>query len=258
MKIKTALILCAGFGKRVQPITDNLPKPLIVYKDETLLENTINFLIKIKIKKIKINVFYLKEKIIDFINSKNFPINIEIVDDGDTIWDDSYIKSILEMEKIYFEKKIKNILLIVNNLTCFDKRFNGDFEVKNNILLKEKINNFKYTGCQIFNKELISHKQLNYFPISEIWDELLRESKLYGYEYKGEFKHLTDFEIYEKLFIQKTKRSFALSLSKYFAFLIFPFSDTINRGLPVGISKLEIFSLSKLNIYLHNDLIEFP
>jgi len=44
-------------------------------------------------------------------------------------------------------------------------------------------------------------KKLNYFPISEIWDELLRESKLYGYEHKGEFKHLTDFEIYEKLFI---------------------------------------------------------
>jgi len=72
MKIKTALILCAGFGKRVQPITDSLPKPLIVYKNETLLENTINFLIKIKIEKIKINVFYLKEKIIDFIDSKNF------------------------------------------------------------------------------------------------------------------------------------------------------------------------------------------
>ena len=69
--------------------------------------------------------------------------------------------------------------------------------------LKEikKINNFKYTGCQIFNKDLISHKQLNYFPISEIWDSLLRESNLYGYEHKGEFKHLTDFEIYEKLFI---------------------------------------------------------
>ena len=60
MKVKTALILCAGFGKRVQPITDSLPKPLINYKDETLLENTIKFLIKLKINKIKINVFYLK------------------------------------------------------------------------------------------------------------------------------------------------------------------------------------------------------
>ena len=228
MKIKTALILCAGFGKRVHPITNNLPKPLIIYKNVTLLENTINLLTKLKIEKIKINVFYLKEQIIDFVNKKNFPISIEIIDDGetilgtgggtlslinksneedvlvinpDTIWDESYINSIQEMEKIYFERRIKNILLIVNNKTCFDKRFNGDFEIKNNILLKEKINNFKYTGCQIFNKQIISHKQLNYFPISEIWDELLRESKLYGYEYKGEFKHLTDFEIYEKLFI---------------------------------------------------------
>ena len=42
MKIKTGIILCAGFGKRVQPITDTLPKPLIVYKEKTLLENTIN------------------------------------------------------------------------------------------------------------------------------------------------------------------------------------------------------------------------
>ena len=228
MKIKTGIILCAGFGKRVQPITDTLPKPLIAYKDKTLLENTINFLIKLKIDKIRINVFYLKEQIINFIKNKNFPVNIEIIDDGetilgtgggmlnlvkkseeqdvlvinpDTIWDDSYISSINKMEKIYFERKIKNILLIVNNSYCFDKRFNGDFEIKKNILLKEKINNFKYTGCQIFNRELILHKKLNYFPISEIWDTLLRESKLYGYEHVGEFKHLTDYEIYEKLFI---------------------------------------------------------
>ena len=228
MKIKTALILCAGFGKRVHPITNNLPKPLIIYKNVTLLENTINLLTKLKIEKIKINVFYLKEQIIDFVNKKNFPISIEIIDDGetilgtgggtlslinksneedvlvinpDTIWDESYINSIEKMENIYFEKQMKNILLIVNNKTCFDKRFNGDFEIKNNILFKEKINNFKYTGCQIFNKELILHKQLTYFPISELWDSLLRESKLYGFEHKGEFKHLTDFEIYEKLFI---------------------------------------------------------
>ena len=230
MKINTALILCAGFGKRVNPITTDTPKPLIMYKNATLLENTINLLIDLKIENIKINVFYLKEKIKNFIFKKNFPIKIEILDDGetilgtgggtlnlmnstnendvlvinpDTIWNSTYTKSIIEMEKFYFNQKIKNILLIVNNSFCFDKRFNGDFEFNDNILLKKKINNFKYTGCQIINKDLLSDKNITYFPISEIWDSLERENKLYGFEYKGEFLHLTDIEIYNKLFISK-------------------------------------------------------
>ena len=104
------------------------------------------------------------------------------------------------MEKIYFERKMKNILLIVNNSTCFDKRFNGDFEFKDNILLKKKINDFKFTGCQIINKDLLKNKNITYFPMSEIWDDLERENKLCGLEYSGEFLHLTDIEIYNKLF----------------------------------------------------------
>ena len=227
MKINTALILCAGFGKRVNPITRDIPKPLIVYKNTTLLENTIKFLIDLKIEHIKINVFYLKEKIKEFIKIKKFPVKIEVIEDGetilgtgggalnlinstnesdvlvinpDTIWDSNYLNSIIEMEKFYFYKKMKNVLLVVNNSFCFDKRFNGDFELKDGILLKKKINDFKYTGCQIINKELFKDKNTIYFPISEIWDDLERENKLYGLEYSGEFLHLTDIEIYNKLF----------------------------------------------------------
>ena len=107
------------------------------------------------------------------------------------------------MEKFYFDQKIKSVLLIVNNSFCFDKRFNGDFEFKDNILLKKKVNNFKYTGCQIINKETLANKNLTYFPMSEIWSNLERENKLYGFEYSGEFLHLTDIEIYNKLFISK-------------------------------------------------------
>ena len=58
MQIKTALVLCAGFGKRVLPITTDIPKPLIKYNNVALLENTINFLINLKIKSVKINTFY--------------------------------------------------------------------------------------------------------------------------------------------------------------------------------------------------------
>jgi len=52
MKIKTALILCAGFGKRLNPLTLEKPKPLLELNNITLLENTINLIKKLGIKKI--------------------------------------------------------------------------------------------------------------------------------------------------------------------------------------------------------------
>ena len=58
MKINTALILCAGYGKRLNPITLKIPKPLIKINEITLLENTINFLEKLEIEKIKINTYF--------------------------------------------------------------------------------------------------------------------------------------------------------------------------------------------------------
>ena len=51
MKIHTALILCAGFGKRLNPITINTPKPLLIIKDLTLLDHCINLIVKLNIKK---------------------------------------------------------------------------------------------------------------------------------------------------------------------------------------------------------------
>ena len=67
MKINTALILCAGYGKRLNPITLKIPKPLIEINEITLLENSINFLEKLEVKNIKINTFYLHDQIQNFI-----------------------------------------------------------------------------------------------------------------------------------------------------------------------------------------------
>ena len=53
--IKKAMILAAGFGKRIHPLTLEKPKPLLKIGDETLLSNTIKFLEHLKIKKIIIN-----------------------------------------------------------------------------------------------------------------------------------------------------------------------------------------------------------
>ena len=82
MKINTALILCAGYGKRLNPLTLSEPKPLLKINEITLLENCINLIDSLGIKKIIINTFYLKDKIEDFIRIKNFNLDIRIINDG--------------------------------------------------------------------------------------------------------------------------------------------------------------------------------
>ena len=70
MKINTALIMCAGFGKRLNPLTLETPKPLLKIKEKTMIERNIELILKLGIKNIIINTFYLEEKITDFIKKK--------------------------------------------------------------------------------------------------------------------------------------------------------------------------------------------
>ena len=72
MKINTALILCAGFGKRLNPLTLKTPKPLLKINNITMLENCINIITKLGVKKIFLNTYHLSEQFLDFIKGKNF------------------------------------------------------------------------------------------------------------------------------------------------------------------------------------------
>ena len=63
MTINKAMILAAGFGKRMLPLTEKIPKPLIMVGPKSLLERSIELLIKIGINELVINTHYLPQKI---------------------------------------------------------------------------------------------------------------------------------------------------------------------------------------------------
>jgi len=203
-----------------------VPKPLLKLNNTTFLEKAISLTKSLGIKKIKLNTFYLKEQIKKFIDNLNLDLDIEIVEDGskildtgggilnmikksneenflvlnsDTLWDDHYVNSIKEMEKIYFNKKLKNILLVVNKSLSFDDSLKGDFNFLNNKLKKSEVNNFIYTGCQIIKKSLFSKIDNDRFSILDIWNKLSIDENLFGYESKNKFYHVTNLEIYQKL-----------------------------------------------------------
>ena len=226
MKINTALILCAGLGERLKPITLTTPKPLLELKNISMLEKCINTIQELGIKKILLNTFHLENQIIEFIKNKNFSIDIEIIKDGkkilgtgggilnmikrsqekdfiifnpDTLWDKNYILEINKMKDFYFSNNLTNILLLTDNKKSFDISLKGDFDLKNNLLKKSEYNNFIYIGCQILNKNLFEKHKVCNFSILEIWNELLKRNKLNGFESYNEFYHLTNLETFKKL-----------------------------------------------------------
>ena len=226
MKINTALILCAGFGKRLNPLTLEKPKPLLQIKNQTILEVCIDTIIKLKVKNIFLNTFYLSEQISDYFKDKNFPVKINIIEDGrdildtgggvlnminhsrsndffvfnpDTIWNENYVSEINNMQKYYFQNKLSNVLLLVNKKLSFDNNLEGDFNLENNRIKKNDINNFIFTGCQILNKNLFNEYKIENFSVAKIWNELLIKQQLNGFESTNKFYHLTNLEIFKKL-----------------------------------------------------------
>ena len=226
MKINTALILCAGLGKRLNPLTLTTPKPLLELNNVTMLENCINMLIKLGVKKVFLNTFHLSKQIFEFIKKKNFSIDIQIISDGemildtgggilnmiknskdndfiifnpDTLWHKDYINEINKMQNFYFSNQLNNILLTTNKKLSFDKNLKGDFNLKKNLLKKKVNNDFIYIGCQILSRNLFENYKKQSFSISEIWNELEKKDKLNGFESFKKFYHLTNLETFKRL-----------------------------------------------------------
>ena len=226
--IKKAMILAAGFGKRINPLTLDCPKPLLKIGNETLLSNALKFLELLKIQQVVINVHYLKDQIIEYLKKNKFNLTINIVEEKnkildtgggvlnaiqyfsddpfliinpDTIWNINYANEFKKMEKLFFDNNSKCTLLIVNKEKSFDRYFKGDFNLNNNFISRKNNQklNYIYTGLQIINPELFLNYNEKIFSINKIWDKLIEKNELLGYESKIDFMHVSNLKIYKNL-----------------------------------------------------------
>ena len=191
-----------------------------------MLERCINLIIELGIKKILLNTFHLEKEIVKFIENKKFPIDIQIIEDGekildtgggilnmiknsnendfiifnpDTLWNEDYIIEINKMRDFYFLNNLDNILLLSEKEKSFDKNLKGNFNLKNNSIKKDENNDFIYIGCQILSRNLFKNYKVCNFSISEIWNELLKKNKFNGFESLNKFYHLTNLETFKRL-----------------------------------------------------------
>ena len=225
MKIKHGMVLAAGLGKRMQPLTISKPKPLIEINNISLLERAINLLINNGVQELSINIHYLPEQIKSFLDKKKFNANIFIsnetdllLDTGggvlvgtknfsdnpffvinpDTLWNNTYLEEIKKLEEIYLKNNKPSLLLVNKNLSL-DSSFIGDFNLKNGMISKDIKNQFIFTGLQIMKRSFLISEKSIVFSMNKIWSDLIKNKNLYGIESMQEFFHLNTFKMYNKI-----------------------------------------------------------
>ena len=224
MKIKHGMILAAGLGKRMQPLTLNKPKPLLEINNISLLERAIDLLINCGVAEISINVHYLPDQIKNFINKKKFNVQINISDETellldtgggvfaatnnfndnpffvinpDTLWSKAYIEETKKLEEVYFDNNKPSLLLVDKNLSI-DPSFAGDFNLKERLVSKGKENQFIFTGLQVTKRSYLKSDS-KVFSMNKVWSDLIEDKNLCGLESKQKFYHLNTFEMYNKI-----------------------------------------------------------
>ena len=218
MNIQHGMILAAGLGKRMQPLTLKTPKPLLKINNNTLLERAINLLISYGVQEISINVHYLPDQIKSFINRKKFKVKITIsneenllLDTGggvlkgtqnfgdnpffvinpDTVWSKIYLTELKSLEAIYL-KNNKPTLLLVNKKLSIDPSFKGDFNL-------DSKNQFIFTGLQIINRSVFTNEKSEVFSLNKVWNKLIKDKNLMGLESNQKFYHLNTSDMYRKI-----------------------------------------------------------
>ncbi len=205
-----AMILAAGLGTRLKPITDDTPKALVKINDRTLLEITIRKLIENDFRKIVINVHHFADKIRDFLDSNTFAADIFISDETDLLldtgggikyaqkfFDDSPVLvhnvdiiSNLNLKEFYqyhisddsiaslcVNKRISSRYLLFNN----DNILCGWQDVKKNekIIIREEenLNQLAFNGIHILNPQII-----DLFPKEKVFSVINAYLKIAGIE----------------------------------------------------------------------------
>ncbi len=199
--LNQALILCGGKGKRLKPITDDIPKPLVKINNESLLSHQLKYLNEQGIDNFVVATGYKSELIENYLNEKFYDFNIEIYNSGEVgIMNRIYdcLPSLNNNFLLCYGDTLANVN--IKQLFKFHQKHNGDITVssyqlrsqfgilksnKKNLVLKflekPKLDAWINIGYFVMDKKLISNEN----SFQEFISKLATEEKLYNYKHRG-------------------------------------------------------------------------
>ena len=199
------MLFAAGFGTRMQPLTDETPKPLIEVAGQTLLDRTLDLALEGGIKKIAVNTHYLgsaiekhlKDSSVDIFHEQNildtggglknassaFNGSTVFTSNSDAIW--SGENPFLFLAK-HWEDDCDALLLCAQISNIHGREKPGDFDLSENGTIN-RAGNLVYLGIQIIRLSLVDEVSESVFSLNLIWDTLIERNRLKVATYSGQW-----------------------------------------------------------------------
>jgi len=214
----SAMILAAGYGKRMLSLTKDIPKPLVKVGNVSLLKNCIDFLFKIGCEKLVINTHYKHILISDFIKKYYSSIDIKIsyeenildtaggvknaiklfdeenvlVTNSDIFWKKENEKDVNNLISNYNSRDECRLLLVEKETAHGMINKAGDFSLDTNEVRRWKTNDkiVYYAGLQMIALDIIKDFNSTKFSFNDVWDIQIKKKKLFGNLMSSNWYHI--------------------------------------------------------------------
>ena len=218
-KVTRAMIMAAGFGTRMRPLTHDRPKPLVVVRGRTLLDHALDRLVAAGVTMVVINLHYRAQQVKDHLAGRRdieiiYSMEDEILGTGggvvkalpyfngecffilnsDSIWVEGYVPPLTAMQRIWDPDRMDGLLLLASMTTAMGYDGRGDFLLDTNGYIARvpelTSSPFAYPGVQIAHPRLFADAPEGAFSTNVMWDRAIAKNRLFGVRLEGVWIHV--------------------------------------------------------------------
>jgi len=214
-----AMVLAAGMGERMKPITETIPKPMIPVNGRPLIDRAIDRLEEAGIRNVTVNLHHLGQLIEDHLKERSGPAILFspegerldtgggvknalallrdgpfFVANGDIMWLNGSENALHRMCAFWDDKKMDGLLLVHSTVDAYGYEGRGDFCVDPDGLLSRRpeseVSPYLFTGVQLLHPRLFKGTPDGAFSLNLLYDRAMAEGRLYGLVHDGEWFHV--------------------------------------------------------------------
>lgn len=218
IKVETAMVMAAGLGKRMRPLTETRPKPLVEVAGKAMIDYCFDKLADAGIGKAVVNVHYLADMMEAHLAVLPYPIEIRVSDEraqlletggglvqaesmideenffcinSDNLWTDGQENSLHRLARTWDEDRMDALLLLVPHSSAHNYKGSGDFHLDEENRISRKLSGQEapliFSGIQLISKRLLRDAPTGPFSTNIFWERAIGEGRLFGMVHEGEW-----------------------------------------------------------------------